>query len=62
MEKAYQQLVVINGLAGTLPGTASTAVPVEDVGMFSLNVVQSEIVLGVVGAIDVVKVYTVGSV
>ena len=42
-------------LSGNLPGTATTATTVEDVGMFSSNVVQTEIELGVAGDISIVK-------
>ncbi|OTB02728.1 hypothetical protein M426DRAFT_322479 [Hypoxylon sp. CI-4A] len=46
---AYETLVRITDLAGSLPGTASTATPVEDVGMFTINVVAQEILFGVAG-------------
>jgi hypothetical protein len=49
VSKAYQQLVKIADLAGHLPATASTATPVEDVGEYSSNVVQTNILLGVNG-------------
>ncbi|KAI2622352.1 hypothetical protein GGR54DRAFT_58416 [Hypoxylon sp. NC1633] len=46
---AYEALVLITDLAGTLPGTSSTATPVEDVGMFAINVVAEQILFGVAG-------------
>lgn len=49
VKEAYQILVSVKGLAGTLPGISSTAVPVEDVGMFICNVIQTNINLGVIG-------------
>ena len=47
VHKAYQELLIIIdlGTAG-LPGTQSTDNPVEDVGLFSENIVQTEIDLG----------------
>ncbi|KDQ16163.1 hypothetical protein BOTBODRAFT_173431 [Botryobasidium botryosum FD-172 SS1] len=55
VHKAYQQLVIIDDLAGKLPATQTTATPVEDVGMFSLNVVASENQLGVVGDLNTIN-------
>lgn len=46
---AYEALVLVTDLASSLPGTASTATPVEDVGMFAINVVAQEILLGIAG-------------
>ncbi|KAI5857395.1 hypothetical protein GGS23DRAFT_347751 [Durotheca rogersii] len=46
---AYEALVRITDLVGTLPGTATTATPVEDVGMFSINVVAQQIKFGIAG-------------
>ncbi|KAI1137348.1 hypothetical protein F5Y05DRAFT_419774 [Hypoxylon sp. FL0543] len=46
---AYEALVLITDLADKLPGTASTAAPVEDVGMFAINVVAQKILFGVAG-------------
>ncbi|KAI2627909.1 hypothetical protein GGS26DRAFT_599032 [Hypomontagnella submonticulosa] len=46
---AYEALVLVTDLAGSLPGTASTATPVEDVGMFTINVVAQRILFGVAG-------------
>ncbi|KAI1372356.1 hypothetical protein F4677DRAFT_266185 [Hypoxylon crocopeplum] len=46
---AYEALVLITDLAISLPGTSSTATPVEDVGMFAINVVAQRIQLGVAG-------------
>ncbi|KZV99310.1 hypothetical protein EXIGLDRAFT_725915 [Exidia glandulosa HHB12029] len=53
--KAYQALVAVVDLSGKLPGTASVAVPTENVGAYESNVVQTEIKLGVVGDIAVVN-------
>lgn len=48
VEKAYKELVIITDLGKNgLPGTASTDNPVEDVGLFSSNIVQTDISLGV---------------
>ncbi|OTA57417.1 hypothetical protein K449DRAFT_386312 [Hypoxylon sp. EC38] len=49
VKTAYEALVLITDLAGKLPGTASTATPVEDVGMFAINVVAQRITFGVAG-------------
>ncbi|KAK9774555.1 putative Peptidase M20 dimerization domain-containing protein [Seiridium cardinale] len=49
VKKAYEALTKITDLAGTLPGNSSTASPVEDVGMFTSNVVQTQIQFGVAG-------------
>ncbi|KAL7620123.1 hypothetical protein AAE478_009115 [Parahypoxylon ruwenzoriense] len=46
---AFESLVLITDLAGSLPGTATTATPVEDVGMFSINVVAQKVQLGIAG-------------
>ncbi|KAJ9142071.1 Aminobenzoyl-glutamate utilization protein B [Pleurostoma richardsiae] len=47
---AYQAMVAVRDLvAAGLPATASSAVPIEDVGMFECNVVQGQISLGVAG-------------
>ncbi|KAI1504572.1 hypothetical protein F5X99DRAFT_371412 [Biscogniauxia marginata] len=46
---AYEALVAVVDLAGTLPGTASSAMPVEDVGMFSTNVVAQRVEFGIAG-------------
>ncbi|KAI1097291.1 hypothetical protein F4804DRAFT_328032 [Jackrogersella minutella] len=46
---AYEALVLVTDLAASLPGTASTATPVEDVGMFAINVVAQEILFGIAG-------------
>ncbi|KAI1393042.1 uncharacterized protein F4822DRAFT_392946 [Hypoxylon trugodes] len=46
---AYEALVIITDLAGSLPGTSTTATPVEDVGMFAINVVSQQILLGISG-------------
>jgi hypothetical protein len=42
-------LVKITDLARSLPGNASTASPVTDVGMFTSNVVQQQVKLGIAG-------------
>ncbi|KAI1401714.1 hypothetical protein F4819DRAFT_457019 [Hypoxylon fuscum] len=47
VKTAYEALVLITDLASSLPGTASTATPVEDVGMFAINVVAQEILFGI---------------
>ncbi|PGH14360.1 hypothetical protein AJ80_05950 [Polytolypa hystricis UAMH7299] len=49
VKKAYKELVTVVDLAGKLPGDATTAVPVENVGMFASNIVQTRIDLGVAG-------------
>ena len=49
MRTAYETLVLVTDLEGTLPGTSSTAEPIEEVGMFSINVVAQEILFGVSG-------------
>ncbi|KAL2018280.1 hypothetical protein VTK56DRAFT_984 [Thermocarpiscus australiensis] len=47
---AYEALVAVRDLTTAgLPGTASTATPVEDVGMFASNIVQGRISLGING-------------
>ncbi|KAK6065068.1 phd finger domain-containing protein [Seiridium cupressi] len=48
-KKAYEALTKITDLAGTLPGNSSTASPVENVGMCTSNVVQTQIQFGVAG-------------
>ncbi|KAK3296569.1 uncharacterized protein B0H64DRAFT_433083 [Chaetomium fimeti] len=51
VRKAYEALVAVRDLAaGGLPGTSSSVVPVEEVGMFECNVVQGEISLGINGS------------
>jgi hypothetical protein len=51
VQKAYEALVAVRDLAaGGLPGTSSSVVPVEEVGMFECNVVQGEISLGINGS------------
>ncbi|KAK4034518.1 hypothetical protein C8A01DRAFT_39000 [Parachaetomium inaequale] len=51
VRKAYEALVAVRDLAaGGLPGTASSVVAVEEVGMFECNVVQGEISLGINGS------------
>ncbi|KAK3322819.1 hypothetical protein B0H66DRAFT_475095, partial [Apodospora peruviana] len=50
VRKAYDVLVAIHDrVAAGLPGTSSSVVPVEDVGMFASNIVQSQISLGILG-------------
>ncbi|KAH6839627.1 hypothetical protein B0I37DRAFT_316333 [Chaetomium sp. MPI-CAGE-AT-0009] len=50
VRKAYETLVAVRDLAARgLPGTSSSVVPVEEVGMFECNVVQGEISLGING-------------
>jgi hypothetical protein len=48
--KAYRAMVLVRDLAGTLPGTASSASLVENVGVYATNVVQSLIGFGVIGS------------
>ncbi|KAI1206982.1 uncharacterized protein F4807DRAFT_436587 [Annulohypoxylon truncatum] len=45
---AYEALVLITDLGTTLP-SGTTATPVEDVGMFAINVVSQKILLGIAG-------------
>ncbi|KAI2467602.1 hypothetical protein F4781DRAFT_401466 [Annulohypoxylon bovei var. microspora] len=45
---AYEALVLITDFGTTLP-SGTTATPVEDVGMFAINVVSQKILLGIVG-------------
>ncbi|KAI9170902.1 Peptidase M20 domain-containing protein [Paramyrothecium foliicola] len=47
--KAYKAMVLVRALAGTLPGTSSSATLVENVGVYATNVVQSQIGFGVLG-------------
>ncbi|KAK0630965.1 hypothetical protein B0T17DRAFT_616549 [Bombardia bombarda] len=48
---AYEALVAVRDLTTSgLPGTSSSAVPVEEVGMFECNVVQGQISLGINGS------------
>ncbi|KAH7105039.1 hypothetical protein BKA62DRAFT_767298 [Auriculariales sp. MPI-PUGE-AT-0066] len=53
--KAYKALVGVDDLAGKLPGTASVATPTENTGTFEMNVVQTNILFGVVGDATVVE-------
>ncbi|KAK3369456.1 hypothetical protein B0T24DRAFT_532122 [Lasiosphaeria ovina] len=51
VRSAYEAIVAVSDrVAAGLPGTSSTAVAVEDVGMFECNVVQSQISLGINGS------------
>lgn len=50
VKKAYEAMVIVQGLRGTLPGTASSVSNIENVGVFAVNVVQSLITLGVAGS------------
>lgn len=50
MKKAYEAMVIVNDLSGSLPGTSSSASNIENVGVYAVNVVQSLITLGVTGA------------
>ncbi|KAK3368735.1 hypothetical protein B0H63DRAFT_80784 [Podospora didyma] len=60
---AYETLVAVRDrAAGGLPGTASSVVAVEDVGMFASNVVQSRISLGINGSTLEVVQQTVSSI
>ncbi|XDG08241.1 hypothetical protein ABKA04_007856 [Annulohypoxylon sp. FPYF3050] len=45
---AYEALVLITDFGATLPA-GTTATPVEDVGMFAINVVSQKIMLGIAG-------------
>lgn len=47
--KAYQGLLAADGLTGTLPGTASSAATIENIGVYATNTVQTFISLGVTG-------------
>jgi hypothetical protein len=49
VKKAYQAMVVVDELAGSLPGTASTASTILNIGAYAVNVVQSEIGFGIAG-------------
>lgn len=50
VRKAYEALVAVRDLAlSGLPGTSSSVVPVEEVGMFASNIVQGQISLGING-------------
>ena len=49
VKEAYNILVPLKNLTGTLPATSSSVSLVEDVGMFVCNVVQANISLGVIG-------------
>lgn len=56
VRKAYEALVIVDGLSGKLPGTASSAATIANVGVYATNVVQSFIALGVSGSsLDKVK-------
>jgi hypothetical protein len=50
VRKAYEAMVIIRGLTGTLPGTASTVSNIENVGVYAVNIVQSIVTLGVSGS------------
>lgn len=50
VRKAYEGMIIVQGLQGTLPGTASSVSTVENVGVYAVNVVQSLISLGVAGS------------
>lgn len=45
--KAYQGLIAADGLTGNLPGTASSAATIENIGVYATNTVQTFISLGV---------------
>ncbi|KAK0445359.1 hypothetical protein EV421DRAFT_313505 [Armillaria borealis] len=48
--KTYQELVIIHDLAAKLPGHATTASSIEEIGMYAINVIQTKIELGVTNA------------
>lgn len=50
VRKAYEAMIIVQGLKGQLPGTASSASNIENVGVYATNVVQSLISLGVSGS------------
>jgi len=50
VRKAYEAMVIVQGLKGTLPGNASSAASIENVGVYAVNVVQENISLGVAGS------------
>lgn len=50
VKKAYEAMVIVQDLKGTLPGTASSAANIENVGVYAVNVVQTLISLGVTGS------------
>ena len=63
VRKAYEALVLMRDrVAQGLPGTSSSVVPVEDVGMFESNVVQSQISLGIRGTTVESITYLVSSI
>ncbi|KAK4218916.1 hypothetical protein QBC37DRAFT_469533 [Rhypophila decipiens] len=57
VRKAYEALVLVRDqVAQGVPGTLSSVVAVEDVGMFASNIVQSQISLGISGTtVDAVR-------
>ncbi|KAH6612296.1 hypothetical protein B0J18DRAFT_452591 [Chaetomium sp. MPI-SDFR-AT-0129] len=58
VRRAYGAMVAVRDLVaqGGLPGTSSSVVAVEEVGMFECNIVQGQISLGIRGVeLDVVK-------
>ncbi|KAK0441152.1 uncharacterized protein EV420DRAFT_1623041 [Desarmillaria tabescens] len=48
--KTYQELVIIRDLTSSLPGHSTTASSIEEIGMYAINVIQTEIELGVTNA------------
>ncbi|RFU75350.1 hypothetical protein TARUN_6896 [Trichoderma arundinaceum] len=55
VSKAYNALNIVKNLSG-LPGTSSSAVGIENVGVYATNIVQTVISLGVAGStLDTVK-------
>lgn len=50
VKKAYGAMAIVRSLAGSFPGTSSTATNIENIGVYATNVVQSVITLGVAGS------------
>ncbi|KFA49301.1 hypothetical protein S40293_04143 [Stachybotrys chartarum IBT 40293] len=50
VRKAYEAMVIVADLPDGLPGTASSASTIVNVGMYAVNVVQTQISLGVLGS------------
>jgi hypothetical protein len=50
VQKAYNAMVTVKALSGKLPGTASTAAPILNIGVYAVNVVQQNIGIGISGS------------
>jgi hypothetical protein len=50
VRKAYEAMAIVANMSGTYPGTSSTASTIENVGIYAVNVVQTEIKFGISGA------------